>query len=560
MPKRRTNHSPNLGNPATKTRRSTLAANHARSQSATGPSRASRAAHNRSAAEIRPSRAAALKGAMARGLQNATGSAANAPKLRTRQAPPAQEGKTLRLPGGRSLTVTRRGFIAGAVGAVGVAALGAAGYGAYRARAATGPTVESLTVPEDHVVASTDFTRMDDASQGIYLAVSKELPYGTLVYASDNSVAACLLPTDEANPLCQIGLLNLSSGQCPTVVSQAVGHSDGFQIFDVRACSSGVVWTEANIMDGLWRVYAATTDGSSIGEPICLEERDSLWEMPTLAACAGYAWWQMNPDPNGTAKRERSVLMRAAFGSEAAEEAYSSSARMSTPPYATADGIVITPRVEGSSSYTQLTYLSASTAQVLDALALPSTMRPFEAGYGPTGFHFSFNAIYKVGQGIKDLGTYVPMAPTAAATMATETAAAHAARQQALAQAEEDGKEAAPETMLGINATSVVHAVDSAAATAYSEGEWFRFARTPSAPAAWCGNWFMVMASPSVCGMNFNTREYFSLDVKSGAASYGDYLASTGACERLVTFTNIDYTPIGGSREKYCLVRVWAPN
>ncbi len=489
-------------------------------------------------------------------------SGAPTPRMRTHSA--SSEGKKVTLPGGRSLTVTRRGFIAGAAGVAAVAALGAGGYGFYRSRASAEGGVSALSVPEEAVAVSTDFTRLDDATNAIGLVLSKELPYGTLVFSNDNTVAACLQPTDEANPLCQVALLNLSSGQCPTVLSQAVGHADGFEIYDVRACTGGMVWLEADILDGLWRVYGATSDGSSIGEPFCLEEGTSTWEMPSLAACGGFAWWQMNPDPNGPDKTKRSVLKRAAFGSDQVEEIYSSPARMNTPLYATQDGLVISPRVEGASSYTQLTYLSALTGQVVDALALPSTMRPFEAGYGPTGFHFCFNAIYETGKGIRNLGTYTPLTTTAATTMVGEVQAAQRAYEEAQAAAAENASKASKnqeeEVSFGVTPASLVRSLDEAAAQAYSDEQWFRFARTPSAPAAWCGGWFMVMASPSICGVNLSAQEYFSLDVKSGAANYGDYLASTGLCERLVTYTNIDYTPIGGSREKYCLVRVWSPN
>ena len=47
------------------------------------------------------------------------------------------------------------------------------------------------------------------------------------------------------------------------------------------------------------------------------------------------------------------------------------------------------------------------------------------------------------------------------------------------------------------------------------------------------------------------------LAAENGANDYGDFLASTHLGKRAVSFSNIDYTPIGGEQEKYCLVKVW---
>ena len=69
----------------------------------------------------------------------------------------------------------------------------------------------------------------------------------------------------------------------------------------------------------------------------------------------------------------------------------------------------------------------------------------------------------------------------------------------------------------------------------------------------------MVKSTSAVCGIDFDTQQYFALEVKSGTDSYGDYLASTGMGETVVTYSNIDYQPLDGDAQKYCLVRVWSP-
>ena len=70
---------------------------------------------------------------------------------------------------------------------------------------------------------------------------SAKLPFGTLVWCSDDAVAACLLPTETAKPLAEVGLLDLSSAECTTIIEHAVGEAEGFEIYDVRANSAGVM-------------------------------------------------------------------------------------------------------------------------------------------------------------------------------------------------------------------------------------------------------------------------------------------------------------------------------
>lgn len=427
---------------------------------------------------------------------------------------PAQRGKAAE--NGRTL-LTRRRFLFGAIGVGALAAVaGSATVVVGKMREGDSPELAVLKVPEASV-GSLDGLSEVESSSAMALVGNFELPYGTLVWANDDHMAACLLPTAQSKPLTQIGLLFLGSGECPVVVSQAVGQSEGFEIYDVRACENGLIWTEADILDGVWRVYSASFDGSTVGNPLLLEEGTADWEMPTLAVAGNFAFWQVLPRTDGSAKRENSLFKRAAFGSDDTETLYTSHGRMSTPPYATADSVVITPRTNTSSVHHQLTRIDANTGEVTDAMVLPSSMKPLEAGYGKNGFMFSFDGIYNYGDGIANLGTYTPR--TQVSTVAA----------------------------------------DGVGNTAYSDAAWFRFPRNPSAPPAWCGKWFMVKSTSAVCGIDLEAGTYFAFDVKSGADTYGDYLASTGMGQVVVTYSNIDYQPIDGAAQKYCNVRVWAP-
>lgn len=437
--------------------------------------------------------------------------AASAPHRRqtARSRALAQEAFTVETQAG-NVSVTRRQLLIGVGAIAGVVVAGVGGMAAYEQLSATGSAdLTTLEVPEGAVVTNEDFASIEpDAA--VSLAGSFELPYGTQVWANSDTVAVCLVPGETSTPLATVALLWLGSGTTQTVLGEAIGQAEGFSIFDVRASDQGIIWVEADIPDGTWRVYTATlsADGT-VGQATLVEEGDSDWEMPQIAAVADKAFWQMLPRTDGEASTESSTLRAAQMGSADAHTAYTSDGRMATPPYGTADGVVITPRAEASGVYYQLTYLDAASESVLDSVVLPASMRPLEAGYGETGFMFSFDAIYDYGDGISQLGTYAP-------------------------------------------------SVDAAGAD-YSASSWFRFGRTPTAAPSWCGSYLMVKSTTSVVGANLATNEVFALPVEDGADDYGDYLATTGTHGTVVTFSNIDDDPISGEARTCCLVRVWAP-
>lgn len=410
---------------------------------------------------------------------------------------------------GGGFALTRRHLIAGAVGIGALAALGT-GAALLSQQSADQDEVTVLEVPESAVTSSDDLGDAQPVEESMTRVGSFDLPYGTLLWASDDQVAACLVPGETANPLCQAGILSLSSGTLTTVLEEAVGTDEGFQIYDVRAVSSGVVWVEEDILEGLWRVYTATLSSSgTLGTPALADEGGGDWETPSIAATAARAWWQVMPKPDTDASTESSLVKSVAYGGADVQTAWTSVGRLAAPPYAAGDAVVIAPRLDASGVYYSLTCLDAASGSVLDELVLPQGMAPFEIGYGETGFMFSFDAIYDYGDGIANLGTYVP----------------------------------AQDTRQGD----------------YSAAPWFRFSRTPSAVPAWCGGYLMVKSTTSVCGIDLQAGTWFSLGVESGTDDYGDYLASSGSNDRVVTYSNIDHQPLNGEAVKCCRVSVWQP-
>lgn len=452
-----------------------------------------------------------------------------------------KDGLRVSLPGGEEVLLTRRHFMYGLAAVAAFGVVSASSYALDQMRA-TEASERVLAVPTTSVFTTDECTYLEADKNPVKLQHELQLPYGTQVWSSTDSTAVCLIPTDSSRPLTQVGIIMLSTGAYTTVLEGAVSAAEGYEIYDVRACDSGVVWTESNILKGDWRIYQApltlgaggngtvpsASDPASavnyattptLGEAHLCAEGGGNWEMPALAAADAYAWWQELPRLNTEASQENSLLKRVRFGStgtDSWEMVYSSEGRMATVPTATTTGVIITPRANTDLVNYQLTYLDAADGEVIDTLILPSSMRPIEAAYGRTGFSFAFDGIYDYGGGIANLGTYVPVGSTVGNLTDPVEAAAH-----------------------------------------YGSCDWFRYPRTPLCAPAWCGPYFMVKSTNAVVGVNLDAREYFALDVRDGAGDYGDYLASTGMGNRIVTFSNIDYTPLNGAQEKYSLVRIW---
>ena len=400
--------------------------------------------------------------------------------------------------------VTRRRFLYGAigVGAVAVVGVGAAVAGAH----SDDNEITYLEAPDDALTPLTDLEVLDSPDGMVSQIGEFDLPYGTLVWANDDQVAACLLPTETGKPLTQIGILSLGSGALTTVLEEAVGSKEGFEVYDVRATSKGAIWTEADVLEGTWRVYSALLSNGTLVNPVKLEEGDATYDTPTIAAVGDKALWQVLPKlPNDQGLTSR--LMKATIGTPSATTVLENARRMGTPLYAAEDSVVITPRVDSSSIYYQLSNVKVSSGEVDDTLTLPGAMHPLEAGYGRNGFMFSFSDIYNYGGAIKNMGTYTPM------------------------EKPQNGD--------------------------YDNAKWFGFARTPTAPPVWCKDLFIVKSSYSVCAVDLKAGQYYAFDVDNGADSYGEYLASTGTHDTFVTYTNIDYSPVGSDPVKTCRVKVW---
>ena len=429
----------------------------------------------------------------------------NAPSAEgmTPGGPPGNTGGT------RPPLLTRRNFLYGAaaVGAVAAAAVGAAVVGGSDEGE---DEIATLEVAEADVFTLDDCTEIA-ANAAFKLIGDFTLPYGSLIWANEDTMAACLLPTDTPSPLTQMALLNLITGEYASVLEQAVGTAEGFEIYDVRATSSGMVWTEANIFENRWRIYGARLDDSFVlGEPALLDQGGQDTETPSIAATGENAYWQVMPHiGNENARTEPFLVKRARFGSSDIQVVHESLGRATAPLYACSDGVAATPRIDSGARYWELVHIPESAQGATDRITLPNNMQPAAVAWGATGFAFCFDSIYDYGDGISNLGTYTP----------------------------------------------------SAASDQAGSGQWFRFGRTPLSSPAWCGQqWLLVKSTHAVCAVDLQAREYCALDIDDASDDWGDYLATSGIHSTFVTFAHLNGIDSTGAEVRRTQVRVWEPN
>ena len=101
--------------------------------------------------------------------------------------------------------------------------------------------------------------------------------------------------------------------------------------------------------------------------------------------------------------------------------------------------------------------------------------------------------------------------------------------------------------------------MDGKPGESYEGRTWLRYARTPSAPPAWCGQYLVMKAPVFITGVDTDARVSFTPETDSGCDDWGEFLASTGAHEFIVTYTSIDSTDSDGQAKKACRVKVYAP-
>ena len=258
----------------------------------TQPARSQRARRDtRASVGVSASRAASNR--------SAHGRVAAASKPKARRLPsPLDNQVRIPLPEGER-TLTRRQLLVGAVGIGALIAVGAGAQAVSKSHEAAS-AVDTIEVPADAVASLSGGTYAAlDGDAPLALAGEYKLPYGTLVWANCDSYAACLLPTEGADPLTQAGIVSLADGAVTVALPEPASSERGFDIYDVRCDEHGMVWVEANCLSGEWRIYQAPHSKGAIGSALLVDPA------PPITTC------RSSPQPAG-GRFGRSRPMRAA--------------------------------------------------------------------------------------------------------------------------------------------------------------------------------------------------------------------------------------------------------
>ena len=220
--------------------------------------------------------------------------------------------------------LSRRNFLYGAVGAGAVAVAAGGGAAIYFATKGKDVDLDCLKVANDDVTSLTDLTLVEDSSTKLSLYGNIELPLGSLVWCNSRRHSrVCILPTDTGKHLAKVGLIMLGSTTYSVVLDQAVGSAEGFEIYDVRASSSSIVWTEANVrrrrLARLQRRYQKRQHRRArLGRPKAIRRTKRPASRPSVTTPSGRSRRQQqtfttNDKPNTELSREsRNRLQRVA--------------------------------------------------------------------------------------------------------------------------------------------------------------------------------------------------------------------------------------------------------
>ncbi|MDR3136051.1 MAG: hypothetical protein LBU07_01245 [Coriobacteriales bacterium] len=399
--------------------------------------------------------------------------------------------------------------------------------------------IQYLRVDPTQVLPYTDMTNV---SYQDYLkeTSSFELPLGSLLYQSSPTRALVIGPGDSSRYLIRLDMTSLYDGSRTPLLNQALGANEDYVIYDARASDSALIWVESNMIDDIWRVYAATltngapspiaeatsggasgADGtagektaggsgasgaSTLPQAILLDKGGPDFEPPLLAVSGNKVYWTVMPDPTGLASQEDSLLRCALLNPQQPgakpepRTIYTSHGRMITNPQVSGDVLTIVPRADADSVYYQLTALGINDDVVRNVAILPPSLRVSDAVWLDEGFAFCIEANYDYAQGLAYAGTYW---------------------------------QRAHDQFLYIN-------------------------KAPSSAPLVLGALLYVKSTKNIIGLDATHGTALIVPTPENSVSYGDILASCGQQDRLVVYTTV--TSRLGQERGSCQVRVFEPH
>ena len=333
-------------------------------------------------------------------------------------------------------SLTRRGFLAGALGA-GATVVAATGEalltGCARSeedkindlatKAVEDKDVPVVEVSPEQIVEITDF---EEAPFEDYLELiaSYELPPGSLVHQISEELALVLKADEKGGNRRQIGIMDLITGEVRTLVKEPVEAERGVIIYDARASKSCLIWVELNLGALTWKTYVAAIISEKVlspthslvnmalGDVLLVEEGGVDYEPPMLAVFEDKAYWTVMPYAAGKANMEDSYLkalpnaQKAGTSKAEPYTVFVSHGRMITNPLVSGSTITLVPRVDTANIYYQLTALNCSDDKAVAFQVLPFELRVSDAVLVESSFLFSIEGNYTYAGGLSRFGIY----------------------------------------------------------------------------------------------------------------------------------------------------------
>ena len=332
---------------------------------------------------------------------------------------PGQKGRGPKGPGrdsgdfDRETTVSRRGFTIVAASAAAITG----GIAFIISRLGLGKHKDEDPASAPVVVDSGDATNIIESYEEVDTIrlverASFDLPLGSVLSSAEGVWLPVVMPGERANAVTCASALNIQTGDNPVVVPSALTNNPNALVLDVRCSDTVFAWSEINISDRSWSLYASSWLGGKLtGDTSTLWQADNNWDPPYFCCTGDQVIWQVQPSLSGNKTTEGSELYRWRTGDASASRIMESPGRFAGEPTVSADAITVIPRVTGessSSAYYGITALSKTDpTHVIDQLVMPASVKPFRAVRTGDQFAFSVEATYGSGGLLSNMGYYL---------------------------------------------------------------------------------------------------------------------------------------------------------
>lgn len=348
---------------------------------------------------------------------------------------------------------------------------------------ASSDTFETLEVGSDSLSSLTDDFEQVDGGTLHTPGRTYTLALGSQVFMATDTLGVILACGETSSPLSIIELIDISTGTVTVLRDRPVSFDEGYDIYDVRASDNAIAWSECNFLTSAWRLYAATFDmNHSTNQVYLLDEGDANWDPPQFAIQGTTVFWNMLPTQSGAYTSGPSYIKMADAAASEVTDIYVSNGRVATAPEITEGMLTITPRHDTNGVYYDAIALSVDGLEVVDQLTFPKSVRPMNVIYEQGAFSFSIEATYDSSSAITSMGTYRDL----------------------------------------------------------GDGAWLRVPRTPSCTPAFSNGRMLVKYGKGTAVINLDDRTWYQIPAPAYSWDYGDYLAVSGTCDKLVTFATVD--------------------